>query len=270
MGETVKFKTVREALDFYQTYPRGRRIVGYVSTVGWLVLFVALFLAVYLQIGFISYLVLAFLMFLCTTHSNYALAQNLTQAKVRRIDYWYLGVAAVGLLLFAAGYSSQRDAVLTRILVAAHQAAEEPVRQKVTESIEKLTALICDPKVSVPKTCEGVRRFGGEIKPHLSEKQVKELNERFMKEVILPYAKTFPLEKLNAPGIFSPFSVVTLRLDDWEAHMRELPGATLVKHDEDAEMLFGLGQLVLWPFLLAYALALRITKVTIDVFEWAK
>jgi hypothetical protein len=78
------------------------------------------------------------------------------------------------------------------------------------------------------------------------------------------------VEKLNAPGLFSPFSVVTLRLDDWAEHMRQVPDATVTKHDDEAEMLFGLGQWVLWPFLLAYALALRITKVTIDVFEWAK
>jgi len=40
--------------------------------------------------------------------------------------------------------------------------------------------------------------------------------------------------------------------------------------DDKTEMLFGLGQFVVWPFFLAFALALRITKVTVDVFEWAK
>jgi hypothetical protein len=41
------------------------------------------------------------------------------------------------------------------------------------------------------------------------------------------------------------------------------------QRDEQSEIMLGLGQWVIWPFLLAYALALRITKMTVDVFEWA-
>jgi hypothetical protein len=115
MADKVKPKTLREVFAVYNSFPRGRRIVGYVSTAGWLIFAIALGFAVYFGAGFITYLVLAFLSFLCTTHSNYAFTQNLTQRKVRRIDYWYLGTAAVGLLLFAAAYSNQREIVLTKI-----------------------------------------------------------------------------------------------------------------------------------------------------------
>lgn len=270
MPEKVKLKTIRELLEFYKSYPRSRRVVGYVATIAWFVFFPAFCLAVYFRLGFMTYLTLAFFAFLCTTHSNYALAQNLTQRKVRKIDYWYLGVAAIGLLFFAAQYSNQRDVVLTKIMIAAHQAAEEQLREKVTASIESLSQLVCRESMAAPKACDGVKRFSSEIKPHLSVKQISDLRERYMQQVILPYARTFPVAKLDTPGLFSPFSVVQLRLDDWAAHMRELPEATAAQRDEEAEILFGLGQLVLWPFLLAYALALRITKVTIDVFEWAK
>jgi protein O-GlcNAc transferase len=34
--------------------------------------------------------------------------------------------------------------------------------------------------------------------------------------------------------------------------------------------LFGIGQTVLWPFILSLALALRITKVTIEIEKWAR
>src|SRR6267378_3034060 len=100
MPKNVKPKTIRELIDFCNTLPRGRRIVGYVSTAGFFVFFIALLLAGYFKTGFLSYLILAFLMFLSTTHSNYSLAHSLTQRKVRRIDYWYVGTAAIGLLLF--------------------------------------------------------------------------------------------------------------------------------------------------------------------------
>lgn len=52
--------------------------------------------------------------------------------------------------------------------------------------------------------------------------------------------------------------------------MKDAPPQSASQRDERSEVVFGLGQWVIWPFLLAYALALRITKVTVDVFEWAK
>jgi hypothetical protein len=237
--------------------------------VGWFVFLIAFCLALY----FISYLVIAFLAFLCTTHSNYAFAENLTQRTVRRIDYWYLGTAAIGLLLFAVGYSNQRDVVLTKIFVAAHQSGEEPVREKVVSSLADLNVFLCGDRMvrAFPAPCEGLKRFSGEIMPHLSAEQIKDLSEKFTKEVTLPYSLIFPIEKIKAnPSIFSPLSVIQVRLDDWAAYMREAPPQTASQRDEEAEILYGLGQFAIWPFLLAYALALRITKVTIDVFEWAK
>jgi hypothetical protein len=170
MSEKVKPKTLREVFALYNSFPRGRRIVGYVATISWFVLIAALCLAVYFKAGFMWYLVLAFLSFLCTTHSNYALAQNLTQRKVRRIDYWYLGTAAVGLLLFAAAYSNQREVVLTKIFVAAHQSGGEPIREQVVSSLTDLSKFLCDDVMvrASATPCEGLKRFSGEIKPHLT------------------------------------------------------------------------------------------------------
>jgi hypothetical protein len=273
MSGKVKPKTLREVFELYNSFPRGRRIVGYVSTAGWLVFFVAFWLAVYYGTGFITYLVLAFLAFLCTTHSNYAFAQNLTQRKVRRIDYWYLGTAAIGLLLFAAAYSNQRDVVLTKIFVAAHQSGEEPIREQVVSSLANLSDFLCTDGMlrTFPKPCEGLKSFSKEIRPHLSSEQISGLSEKFANEVTSPYTRIFPIEKLKEnPRIISPLSIIQVRLDDRAAYMRTAPSQTAVQRDEESEIVFGLGQLVIWPFLLAYALALRITKVTIDVFEWAK
>jgi hypothetical protein len=273
MADKAKPKTLREVFAIYNSFPRGRRIVGYASTAGWLIFAVALGFAVYFGTGFITYLVLAFLSFLSTTHSNYAFTQNLTQRKVRRIDYWYLGTAAIGLLLFAAAYSNQREIVLTKIFVAAHQSGEEPIREQVVSSLKDLSTFLCgDVMVRASATpCEGLKRFSEEIKPHLTAEQIKGLREKFSTAVTMPYSRMFPIEKLKAnPSLFSPLSVIQVRLDDWAAYMQSAPAQTAAPRDEEAEIVYGLGQLVIWPFLLAYALALRITKVTIDVFEWAK
>jgi hypothetical protein len=36
------------------------------------------------------------------------------------------------------------------------------------------------------------------------------------------------------------------------------------------QVLFGIGQTLLWPFALAIALALRITRVSVEVKNWAR
>jgi hypothetical protein len=273
MPEIAKPKTFREFIDFCNTLPRGRRIVGYVSTVAFLVFLTALIIAIYFKTGFLSYLVLAFLTFISTMHSNYALAQSLTQRKVRKIDYWYVGAAAVGLLLFSAGYASQRELILTKLFVAAHHSGEEPIREKVVLSLADVSKFLCGAEMvrSSRMPCEGAKRFAAEIKPHLTVDQIKALGDMYDKWVTVPYGRMFSIEQLKSkPELFSPVVVVTIRLDDWAEYMRNAPQQTVSPHDEEAEILFGLGQLVIWPFFLAYALALRITKVTVDVFEWAK
>jgi hypothetical protein len=177
------------------------------------------------------------------------------------------------LLLFAAAYSNQREVVLTRLFVAAHQSGEEPVREKVVASIDDLSEFLCRAEMvrSTPAPCQGIKRFAEEIKPHLTADQIKALDDKFTKLVTLPYGRMFSLEQVkNTPSLFSPLSIVQVRLNDWAGYMRDAPPQTVSPRDEEAEILFGLGQLVIWPFFLAYALALRITKVTVDVFEWAK
>ena len=170
MSEIAKPKTFREFIDFCNTLPRDRRIVGYVSTIGFLVFLIALIIGIYFKTGFLSYLVLAFLIFISTMHSHYALAQSLTQRKVRMIDYWYVGAAAIGLVLFAAGYSNQRDLVLTKLFVAAHRSGEEPLRENVSSSLADVSKFLCSAKmVRASRTpCEGAKRFAAEIKPHLT------------------------------------------------------------------------------------------------------
>jgi hypothetical protein len=41
------------------------------------------------------------------------------------------------------------------------------------------------------------------------------------------------------------------------------------RQKEFRDIVYGVGQVVVWPFVLAIGLALRITKVTIEVRKWA-
>ncbi|QQO30913.1 hypothetical protein JJC00_19775 [Bradyrhizobium diazoefficiens] len=271
---TNRPKTFREFIDAVQRFPRGRRIIVYVSTLGFFVLPVALFFAYRAEVGFVTELALAFLWFLLASHAHYASEPNLSQRKVRRIDYWYLGAATIGLFLFAVGYTGQRDLTLSRMSVKVHQEGEAPFRSDVEKSAAYLSEFLCG---SIAKfsaqPCEGIKRIAAEIRPNLSAEQIDALEGRFRNEVTLPYGGLFTLEKLREkPSIFSSLSVFEIRLESWRDYMKGAPKfeATAKGLNEEAEIMLGLGQWVVWPFVLAYALALRITKVTIDVFEWAR
>lgn len=135
------------------------------------------------------------------------------------------------------------------------------------------TTWLCDAENSprFVRACEGAKRFAEEIKPHLTADQIAAIDKKFGEEVSRPYGFAFPIEQLRLrPELFSRLSIVRINLDEWANYMRLMPTTTASTSNEFTDILFGVGQLVVWPFLLSYALALRLTKVTIDVFEWAK
>jgi len=272
MAEVTRPKTFRELLDSLNELPKGRRITAYVSTIGFFVFPAGIGIAYYLDAGFITYLALTFFWFLSSFHSNYAVMSNLSRRAVRRIDYWYLGAGTIGLFLFAVQYSTQRDTTLSRVYVKVHQAGEAPLRAEVDQQFAYLTGFLCDAVAKRAKApCAAIKRLAPELKPSMTPEEIATFQERFSKEVTLAYGRLFTIEQLNTiPHLFSSFSVLEIRIEDWHKHMENAPRFQAKPRDEDTELLFGLGQWFVWPFLFAYALALRITKVTIDVFEWAK
>lgn len=264
-------KTFRELLDALKELPKGRRITAWVATIGFFVFPVGTGIAYYLGAGFITYLALAFFWFLSSFHSNYAMMSNLSQRAVRRIDYWYLGAGTIGLFLFAFQYSTQRDTTLSRVYIKVHQAGEAPLRTEVDKQFAYLNEFLCEkfPRAKAP--CEAIKKIAPDLKPSMTPAEITVFQERFSKEVTLAYGRLFRLDQLDSiQGLFSSFSALQVRMDDWRKYLEEAPKFQANPRDEDTELLFGLGQWFVWPFLFAYALALRITKVTIDVFEWAK
>jgi hypothetical protein len=135
-----------------------------------------------------------------------------------------------------------------------------------------LNEFLCDTVAKRAKApCVAIKRIAPELKSTMPPEDIAAFQERFSKEVTLAYGRLFTIDQLNTnPSIFSSFSTLQVRLEDWRKHLEIAPKFQPTARDEDTELLFGLGQWFVWPFLFAYALALRITKVTIDVFEWAK
>ena len=216
---------------------------------------------------------LFFCVFLFGEHSKYAIMENLSQRKVRRMDYWYLSAATIGLFLAAFGYSTQRDTTIARFNEKMYEAGEPSFIATVNESMNSLSKFLCVDLVRAKEACAGAKKVASEIRPGRSAKEIASISEELQEKVLIPYVRIFPSDELSKnPNMLLPIVSVQVKIGDWKEYAEQAPKTDGIrsKIDDETEILLGVGQWIVWPFLLAYALALRITKVTIDVFEWAK
>lgn len=258
----------------------GRRLVGIASSLGIFVSFGLLVLAAYHRIGFISYLVLEFLFFLCVFHAGYAYAQRLTQRQVRKIDYWYLAAAAIGMILFALNYTEQREAYLGKASVFAFRAREAKLVQETREKLDLYIEASCGEIVTQASKaqCGIAKGFTERFKAGMTTAELSDVERSFRQQLIKTYSAIERQYKATYPNEPDPHRAYFMQAARFEVALEELrdavaaaPNATKTKTiDEEAEVLLGLGQTIAWPFLLAFALALRISKVTVDVFGWAE
>jgi hypothetical protein len=216
---------------------------------------------------------LVFVFFLGAEHSRYAFDAELTQRKARRIDYWYLGAATIGLFIAAIGYSTQREATIVRMGQRLYGVGESQAIGDVKTSIDTLSKFLCvelAPRAN--EACAGLKKIASEIRPGRSSAEITGISDKLMEYVAVPYSKIFTQDQLSKDNnLFLPIVEVQLKIDEWKTFTDW--ASRLIKSrskiDEDTQIILEFGEWVIWPFLLAYALALRITKVTIDVFDWA-
>jgi hypothetical protein len=237
---------------------------------------VALFFAYAHGWGYVIFLLLVFACALSLFHAIFALDVNLQQRSVRKIDYWYLGAACLGLFALALADTGKRADLIEGSKMAYFKINEQRVRRDAQTNLDYYIAGVCaeDNVRYAPDDCPKVRQlFNGRIKEGLSKDQIEELwneieqfGQKHEKDVRAAYWKSS--EQFDFPNIpFFAWPQNTLRY--WENVVVQKPST---EHDTDESILSftKAGYSLTWPFLLAVALALRITKVTIDVFEWAK
>lgn len=271
MAETARPKTIREMVARYNAVPRGRRVTGYVGAFGGLICFIGIFVAHRMEAGFIVHLGLTFFLCLSGEHYKYAFIENLSQRKVRRMDYWYLSAATIGLFLAAFGYSTQRDTTIARFNEKMYEAGEPSVIATLNESMDSLSKFLCVDFPRAKELCAGLKKVASEIRPGRSPAEITSILEVLEQKVTMPYIRLFPSDEFSKNRNFLvPVITVQIKIEDWKTYAEQAPKVDGIrsKIDDETEILLGVGQWIVWPFLLAYALALRITKVTIDVFEW--
>lgn len=273
MSETDRSETFREAIKRYNALPLGRRFAGYVGAFGAVVCLVGIFVAYQKGAGFIVFLGLTFFLCLFGEHSRYAFAENLSQIKVRTIDYWYLSAATIGLFLASVGYSTQRDATIARVTDKFYEFAEPKAVADVQTEMGKFSNFLCvqlAPKAN--EACAGLKKLIPEVRMGRSPAEIASILKEFWRNVEAPYSELFSADQLSKIEVFQPVIDIQTKIENWQklAELATNMAKGQSKVDEATRILLEIGEWIIWPFLLAYALALRITKVTIDVFEWAK
>ncbi|MGY3698944.1 hypothetical protein ACVIGA_009086 [Bradyrhizobium sp. USDA 3240] len=142
-----KRPTITQSFEFLNRQPRQRRLVGKWSF-GCFIISLAVLVAIYwFQLGYVPGLIVAFICFLSLMHFSYASNSKLNQRMARMIDYWYLGVAAIGLFVFVLAYSGQRDLLFDRAVVAAYLLNEGEQRADMVKILAAISETMCRDKI---------------------------------------------------------------------------------------------------------------------------
>jgi hypothetical protein len=244
-----------------------REDIGWLAGVTAVVSLLLLIASWRLELGFTVYVVLWFVLWLGIFHWGFANTSGLTQTQVRKIDYWYLGASAVAIFLAASLLPTQRNEYLKKIPLPAFQKAD------VIRDVQEYVHWSCDDRLvpPAPHQCAAANslrdRLSGtgevdyaneaerfqamlvqERSPQQRDTEIEQKFYRFEQVV---------LEDLN----FGAYYFQTLREREADKSKGRYPPAI--------ETLYLGVQTFMWPFLLVMALALRLTKTTIEVSGWA-
>jgi hypothetical protein len=256
----------------------GRRVVGLVSLLGIVIFLSSVVLTNFFGGEYLLILCSAFGLFLCLTHAWYAFAFKLSQKRVRKIDYWYLGAAAFGMLLFAAGYSDQRESVLGQWNTALVSLQRTYPPNIAFDHLRQYAFLCQDDEErkllgkDAAKACLEMFGLWHRMKHDLSPQEADQLIQDFqtahrtVEAEIRAGVDTEAWKKSLLIAGENASNAINYWKRFEERKQAERPKTPT---DTGTKIFYGLGQFFLWPLLLAFALALRITKVTADVYGWA-
>jgi hypothetical protein len=227
-------------------------------------------------------LVIWFVFWLSVFHAYYAFKRALTMRSARQIDYWYLGIAGIGVVFFAISYSEQRVDYLGQFERGRVETNAEDAASKVKYVVGQYLSIACDladTQATTEEDCDRAQELFRASRKPLTTEALAGLRSDFSKvyeaekkkkpehekqgDGYRRYQLSYAMERVQQA---TEYAIETIKRNEsmpaWQPPPR--------RERDTFKVLLGLGQVVLWPFILALALALRITKVTIEVQRWAK
>jgi hypothetical protein len=228
-------------------------------------------------------LMLWFAFFLSFFHFGFALRIGLTTTQVRILDYWYLGTAAVGLFFFAAAYQEQREIYTTRFnelnRIGRIDSFEQGLRRYEEDACKTVppTPDHCDTVVKSltllnqeAVSAAVIAAIRDNLRTFLGPENMEEKMQVDIVEPNLRQGDPRPPVHRKILEMHGRFVLLDAEeLLNWLTTRPEFkPKAIATNTYEWRDVALGFGQTVIWPFILAAALALRLTKVTIEVLAW--
>jgi hypothetical protein len=242
-------------------------------------------------------LTLWFLLLLALSHLVFFWRTSTTARQVKLIDYPYLLIGAFSIWLAVASGQKERAIYVKELDEMTAPATVNGLRSLLNSSREKFCEASTDYKPE--NYCEwtlGVSHFLSEPFTLSQLQQAINDTENTVPTYIIRdqghllgfyFTSLSGLEHLTHIVNLNPFGWVSL-LQNWDnepitiqpvanltyaaiitSEPSRTPGTSEVSVTTLGSIAIGLGKVVLWPFVLAIAVALRITKVTADVTGWA-
>ncbi|MCS3761650.1 hypothetical protein [Bradyrhizobium centrosematis] len=211
----------------------------------------------------------AFCFFTC--HWGAAAYTDITQAQSRSIDYVYLGVATVGVFVLALNYEADRYEYRQNRILSRAEIALKETKKHVEDTVVHNQQTLCQlAVVSLDSTyCERAKQLVLDYRAEDRSKDYPRGSEalnRYLSDVKTPRDETEPNKHIYRIIDAELTELLRARLRlfiDFNFIEFQRPMPREVKPQPE-------WQIFTWPFILAFALALRLTRTTIEVLDWTK
>ena len=211
----------------------------------------------------------AFWFFAC--HWAAASYTQLTLVQSRSIDYVYLGVATIGVFVLAMNYEEDRYEYTQNQYVAAAKVQLQKTKRDLDTALVEHQQTLCQLNIvtSMPEYCSQAKQL---VQDYKAEDRAKDTADGsrainlYMLNVHAPKNANETKKQL--------YRIVENQLQNLRsAHLRVsfdlryIDFQTPMPRESETHSAW---QIFTWPFILAFALALRLTRTTIEVLDWPK
>lgn len=248
--------------------PRVAKIVGGLATVSLMVFGFSIFRE---DVPFLITLGAWFSLWFFACHWAAASHTGLTAAQSRAIDYVYLGVATAGVFVLAMNYEEDRYEYRQNQYVEEAKVQLQKTKENLDGILVRQQQTLCQLNIvsSMPEYCAQAKQL---VLDYRAEDRAKDTAEGSR-------AINLYLSNVHPPKDADETKKQLYRIVENELMMVrsfQLSVTTDIHHIEFQKPMpreqeaHPAWQVFTWPFILAFALALRLTRTTIEVFDWTK
>jgi hypothetical protein len=198
---------------------------------------------------------------------------RLTLAQSRSIDYVYLGVASIGVFVLALNYDEDRYEYRQNQYVEAARVELQKTKRDLDTALLEHQQTLCQLNIvtSMPEYCTQAKQLVQDYKAEDRAKDTADGSRAINLYMLGVHAPMDADETKKQVYRFVENALLKLR----GAHLAVITGLlhiefqTPMPHQREGET-HSAWKILTWPFILAFALTLRLTRTTIEVLDWTR